>query len=120
MITAIGQQPDLCPFPEPPVQTSPWCTIVTETGRTCTSVPDIFAGGDAVTGPATVVEAIAAGKQAALDIHHYLSGGSGPAPQARPKTRAGCTFWPFRRREQNHQPPGPHAVSGHGSSAATF
>lgn len=36
----------------------------------------VFAGGDAVTGPATVIEAIAAGRQAATSIDKYL-GGSG-------------------------------------------
>lgn len=36
----------------------------------------IFAGGDAVTGPATAIEAIAAGRQAAISIDRYL-GGSG-------------------------------------------
>jgi formate dehydrogenase beta subunit len=36
----------------------------------------IFAGGDAVTGPATAIEAIAAGRQAAISIDKYL-GGSG-------------------------------------------
>ena len=35
---------------------------------------DIFAGGDAVTGPATVVEAIAAGQQAAESIDRYIKG----------------------------------------------
>jgi ferredoxin len=39
-----------------------------------TAVPGIFAGGDAVTGPATVVEAIGAGKRAAEAIDRYLSG----------------------------------------------
>ena len=92
VITAIGQQPDLCPFPEPPVQTSPWCTIVTKPGGTATNVPDIFAGGDAVTGPATAVEAIAAGKQAALEIYHYLSGDPSPMPRLRPQKRARADF----------------------------
>ncbi|MCX5891071.1 MAG: FAD-dependent oxidoreductase [Deltaproteobacteria bacterium] len=92
VITAIGQQPDFCPFPEPPVQTSPWCTIVTEPGSTCTNVPDIFAGGDAVTGPATAVEAVAAGKQAALEIHHYLSGDPSPMPRFSPQKRARVDF----------------------------
>jgi NADPH-dependent glutamate synthase beta subunit-like oxidoreductase len=41
-----------------------------------TSKEGIFAGGDAVTGPATVIEAIAAGRQAAISIDKYL-GGSG-------------------------------------------
>ncbi|MCL6634473.1 MAG: FAD-dependent oxidoreductase [Peptococcaceae bacterium] len=39
-----------------------------------TSHPGIFAGGDAVTGPATVVKAIAAGKRAAAGIDAYLRG----------------------------------------------
>lgn len=109
VITAIGQQPDLCPFPEPPVQTSPWCTIVTEPGSTLTSVLDIFSGGDAVTGPATAVEAIAAGKQAAFDIHHYLSGGPGPAPRARPQKRARVNFLAIAAEDKiaNHRVPTP-------------
>ena len=39
-----------------------------------TSRPGVFAGGDAVTGPATVVEAMGAGKRAAVSIDAYLSG----------------------------------------------
>ncbi|HID87716.1 MAG TPA: 4Fe-4S dicluster domain-containing protein, partial [Anaerolineae bacterium] len=39
-----------------------------------TDVPGVFAGGDAVTGPATVIEAIAAGKRAAESIGRYLRG----------------------------------------------
>jgi formate dehydrogenase major subunit len=41
-----------------------------------TNVKGVFAGGDAVTGPATVIEAIAAGKKAALAIDKYLRGES--------------------------------------------
>ena len=39
-----------------------------------TSVAGVFAGGDVVTGPATAVEAIAAGRKAATTIAAYLSG----------------------------------------------
>ncbi len=39
-----------------------------------TSVPGLFAGGDAVTGPATVVEAVAAGREVAESIERYLKG----------------------------------------------
>ena len=92
VITAIGQQPDLCPFPIPPVQTTPWCTIVTETGGCRTSAIDIFAGGDAVTGPATVVEAIAAGKQAAVEIEHFLFDRPGPVPVERFQKRRKVPF----------------------------
>ncbi|HVP93170.1 MAG TPA: dihydropyrimidine dehydrogenase, partial [Acidobacteriota bacterium] len=37
-----------------------------------TSVQGVFAGGDSVTGPATVIEAICAGKRAAVSIEGYL------------------------------------------------
>ena len=37
-------------------------------------MPNIFAGGDAITGPASVIEAIAAGKKAAESIDRYLRG----------------------------------------------
>jgi ferredoxin len=36
--------------------------------------PDIFAGGDAIRGPQSVVEAIADGRQAAISITRYLNG----------------------------------------------
>lgn len=39
-----------------------------------TDVPGVFAGGDAVTGPATVIEAIAAGKRVAESIGRYVRG----------------------------------------------
>lgn len=42
-----------------------------ETGRT--TRPGVFAGGDIVTGAATVIAAMGAGKKAAQGIHHYLT-----------------------------------------------
>jgi len=39
-----------------------------------TNDPDIFAGGDAVTGPRTVIEAIEAGKQGAISIDRFIRG----------------------------------------------
>ncbi|MCX5872940.1 MAG: FAD-dependent oxidoreductase [Deltaproteobacteria bacterium] len=39
-----------------------------------TSIEGVFAGGDAVSGPATVVEAVAAGKEVAESIHRYING----------------------------------------------
>lgn len=40
-----------------------------------TAQPDIFAGGDAVTGPRFAIDAIAAGKQAAISIHRFVHSG---------------------------------------------
>jgi NADH-quinone oxidoreductase subunit F len=109
VITAIGQQPDLCPFPIPPVDTTPWCTIVTEEGGTHTSAKDIFAGGDAVTGPATVVAAIAQGKQAAVEIDHFLAGADGPAPRVRFQKRRRVPFniIPAEEKITSHRNPVP-------------
>ena len=39
------------------------------------SQPDVFAGGDAVTGPLYAIDAIAAGKQAAISIHRFVQPG---------------------------------------------
>lgn len=45
--------------------------IADETGKT--SIEDVYAGGDIVTGAATVIKAMGAGKSAAASIHDYLS-----------------------------------------------
>ncbi|MDO5580510.1 MAG: NADPH-dependent glutamate synthase [Planctomycetia bacterium] len=45
--------------------------VATETGRT--SKPGVWAGGDIVTGAATVILAMGAGRKSALDIHQWLS-----------------------------------------------
>jgi NADPH-dependent glutamate synthase beta subunit-like oxidoreductase len=39
-----------------------------------TKIPGVFAGGDIVTGPASIIEAISAGKRAAVSIDRYLNG----------------------------------------------
>ncbi|PWL99405.1 MAG: glutamate synthase (NADPH), homotetrameric [Clostridiales bacterium] len=49
------------------------CIVADETGRT--SRPGVFAGGDAVTGAATVILAMEAGKKAAAAIDEYLRKG---------------------------------------------
>jgi NADPH-dependent glutamate synthase beta subunit-like oxidoreductase/Pyruvate/2-oxoacid:ferredoxin oxidoreductase delta subunit len=39
-----------------------------------TNMPGVFAGGDIATGPASIIEAVGAGKRAAVSIHLYLTG----------------------------------------------
>jgi len=71
VIAAIGQTPDLTFVPaESGVTVNRWsCLDVAGNGfRTGTTNTKFFAGGDAVTGPSTVIKAIAAGHQAADDI----------------------------------------------------
>ena len=48
------------------------CVVADEEGQT--SREGVFAGGDTVTGAATVILAMGAGRKAAKAIHEYLSG----------------------------------------------
>ncbi len=51
-----------------------WSTFETDEKYCTTNVDGIFAGGDCVTGPSTVIEAIAWGKNAAKSIDKYIRG----------------------------------------------
>jgi heterodisulfide reductase subunit A-like polyferredoxin len=75
LVPAIGQESDwACLTDECACTLSDWGTMKVD-GRTLQSDdPDIFAGGDAVSGPATVVEAIQAGKEAAVSIGRFIQG----------------------------------------------
>lgn len=80
VIAAIGQEPDASFLADELAFMEGGKRIhVEDLHNLTTARPGVFAGGDAVTGPATVVEAIAAGKRAALSIHDYLKGVSIPA-----------------------------------------
>ena len=70
VIVAIGQAIDARPF----AQVMPLERGKIKASRTPSSpnTPHVFAGGDAVTGPATVIRAVAAGKVAAANIDAHL------------------------------------------------
>ncbi|TFH03375.1 MAG: hypothetical protein E4H14_16765, partial [Candidatus Thorarchaeota archaeon] len=53
-----------------------WGLIQTDKQSLQTNVQGVFAGGDAVSGPATVVKAVGAGKKAAISIDRYIRGES--------------------------------------------
>jgi heterodisulfide reductase subunit A-like polyferredoxin len=73
VIPAIGQESDwACLGPECACTLSDWNTMNVDALTLQTDDPDIFAGGDAVTGPKTVIEAIEAGKQAAISIDRFI------------------------------------------------
>ena len=75
VITALGQEADwACLTPECACTLSPWRTMNVDPLTLQSNDPDIFAGGDAVRGPQTVIEAIADGKQAAISIDRYIAG----------------------------------------------
>lgn len=76
IIAAIGQTPELsCLGPLSEDQGVCSRRLLADGFTGATAKPWLFAGGDAVTGPATVVEAVAAGKRAAVAMDSYLRGG---------------------------------------------
>ncbi len=64
------------------IETSAAGTVIVDPETLLTSRPGVFAGGDVVTGPNTVVDAIAAGKKAAVTIERYLKGREMRVPHA--------------------------------------
>jgi formate dehydrogenase beta subunit len=71
VILAVGEAPDLEFLPRE-IELNEDGTVWVNPLTMETSVEGIFAGGDAVTGPATVIEAVCAGKRAAKTIGSYL------------------------------------------------
>ncbi|NIQ87943.1 MAG: FAD-dependent oxidoreductase, partial [Deltaproteobacteria bacterium] len=73
VIPAIGQESDwACLTEECACTLSDWNTMQVNPLTLQSNDPDIFAGGDAVHGPRTVIEAIAHGKQAAISIDRFI------------------------------------------------
>jgi NADPH-dependent glutamate synthase beta subunit-like oxidoreductase len=71
VILAIGEAPDVSFLPKE-IEVTENNTVAVEPFSVITSQPGVFAGGDCVSGPATVIEAIVAGKKAAGCIDQYL------------------------------------------------
>ncbi|MDY3080108.1 MAG: FAD-dependent oxidoreductase [Oscillospiraceae bacterium] len=73
VISAIGQKVDMCGMEG--FKANKNGTLVVDMPSYQTSVPDVFAGGDLVTGPKFAIDAIAAGKEGAVSIHRYVHPG---------------------------------------------
>jgi NADPH-dependent glutamate synthase beta subunit-like oxidoreductase len=71
VIVAIGQQIDSKHLENNGVPIH-WGTVVAGDSGKVKGIPGLFAGGDCVTGPATVIKAVGAGKVAAANIDNYL------------------------------------------------
>ena len=77
LIPAIGQQPNLSFLNgKKELNISKWKTLEIDPETMATNVEGIFAGGDVVSGPSTVLDAMRAGKIAAQSMHKYLRGES--------------------------------------------
>lgn len=75
VVPAIGQAPDVSWVKkEGSLKLGRGDTFTVDELTLQTNVAGIFAGGDAVSGPATLIEALAAGRRAAISIDKYLQG----------------------------------------------
>lgn len=72
LLIAIGAQGEVEGFDE--IETTKWKTFKVNPETLETSLDGVFAGGDCIRGPDTVIQSIADGRKAALNIDKYLGG----------------------------------------------
>jgi len=82
VIVAIGNKPNpLVPRTTPELKVTKWGTVVAEPHSMQTSIPGVFAGGDIVSGAATVILAMGQGRMAARAMDAYLRGETVAGPE---------------------------------------
>ncbi|MHC4662873.1 MAG: NADPH-dependent glutamate synthase [Planctomycetota bacterium] len=80
VVVAIGNLANpIVPDTTPGLELNKWGNIEADAETGATSIPGVYAGGDIVTGAATVIEAMGAGKKAARAMHAYLTQAQAPA-----------------------------------------
>ena len=75
VISAIGQKVDLGGIAPEGMTFNHNGTVIADPVTLQTAQPDIFVGGDALTGPKFAIDAIAAGREAADSLHRYVHPG---------------------------------------------
>jgi len=89
LIVAISEDSGVdavTPAREGGIEMTRWNTIAADEETMSTSRPGIFAAGDVVSGPNTIIDAVAGGKRAAAMINHYIKGEDLVEPLRPPKT----------------------------------
>ena len=86
VIMAVGQAIDKTVLPEG-LEYTAWGTLAVDQVTLQTNIEGVFGGGDLVSGPADVIAAVAAGKEAAISIDRYLRGVDLKAGRPTPITR---------------------------------
>jgi glutamate synthase (NADPH/NADH) small chain len=81
VIVAVGNSPNpLIGKTAPDIEHNRWGTVVADPDTGCTTKRGVFAGGDIVTGGATVILAMGAGRRAAVAIDEFLRTGAWVSP----------------------------------------
>jgi glutamate synthase (NADPH/NADH) small chain len=83
VVMALGTSPNPLVFYDAGgLERTRWGTVVADETTGHTTDDRVWAGGDVVTGAATVISAMGAGKRAAVDINHHLQGEKVPVEEA--------------------------------------
>lgn len=102
-IVAIGQVPNLSSLTGSGVEVSSQGTIVVDRATHMTSRSGVFAGGDVVSGPATLIEAVAHGQRAAFAIDRYLSGSSRWEQELKKREDRQVEVFPREEKEEKRE-----------------
>ncbi|MDY6911962.1 MAG: FAD-dependent oxidoreductase, partial [Chloroflexota bacterium] len=79
VVAAVGQAPDMSFLPvDSALERTRWETLVVDSNTLATNIPGVFGGGDFVTGPGMVIDAIAAGRRGAMAIDKYFRADDSP------------------------------------------
>jgi NADH-quinone oxidoreductase subunit F len=92
IILAIGQSADSSFAKLMDLAATPAGAIKADLLTAETNVPGVFAGGDGVYGPRIAIDAIAAGKRAAVSVDCFLTGSEPPVPRFKPVSRGNVGF----------------------------
>jgi glutamate synthase (NADPH/NADH) small chain len=90
VVMALGTRPNPLVFTESGgLERTKWGTVMADEQTGKTTKDRVWAGGDIVTGAATVISAMGAGKHSAADIDRFLRGEAVPAAEAEGVATAG-------------------------------
>jgi NADPH-dependent glutamate synthase beta subunit-like oxidoreductase/2,4-dienoyl-CoA reductase-like NADH-dependent reductase (Old Yellow Enzyme family) len=124
VISAIGEVPDLSFLDTRKFAVTRNNTIKVNPHTMATNVDGVFAGGDVVSGPATVIEAMAAGRKAAIAIDRYLRGESLdyelPVPDTIRMDDVDTAMFKKRKRQRMSELPPKRRVKGFGEVEQGF
>ncbi|MBN2467033.1 MAG: FAD-dependent oxidoreductase [Deltaproteobacteria bacterium] len=114
IIMAIGQEPDpTCIDEATGIKATRWATFQINEQTFQTDIPSVFAGGDAVRGPSTVVESVGDGRRAAAQMDKFLTGKEIPPLEEEYSVQRGVSLEelrPFENEWKERFPSEPRAV----------
>jgi NADH-quinone oxidoreductase subunit F len=105
VVAAVGQAPDMSFLPaDSALERTRWETLNVDSNTLSTNIPGVFGGGDFVTGPGMVIDAIAAGRRGAMAIDKYFRKDDSPVRMYDLKTEVFREPVPEQEEEEEWKP----------------